>query len=230
MPRTTFQSSIHGYHFRNGDIRWSHGMMNGTQLCGGLAFGSLDHYYFRVPIPSVWDPPEEGTPIHNYIVSRQMDAHRYAIPRLITGDGRFRGDSFEASLREDQNFGVVKRMIDGGRPVPILLSSATNSLSTRSHWVVATGYESLAGSTFGCPIFSKLYLYDSNRPNIESEFHPDWASRTFKIQGSRSEYGLYAPYDAYQAMNPTAAAMSRTPSVTGLAANPFNLPPIDRTR
>ena len=223
MARTAFQSSIHGYHFRNGDIRWSHGMLNGTQLCGGLAFGSLDHFYFRVPIPQSFEPPAEGTPVHNYIVARQMDAHRYAIPRLMMGDGRFRGDAFEASLREDQNFGVVKRKIDAGHPVPILLSSAANSLSTQSHWVVATGYESLPGSTLGCPIFSKLYLYDSNRPNTESEFVPDWTARTFKIVGSRREYGLYAPYDSYQAVNPRVEA-NRTPSVTDLATNPFNLP------
>lgn len=223
MPRTSFEALSHGFHFRNADIRWSFGMVGGTQLCGGLAFGSLDHFYHRLTIPPDFNPPAEGTPLHNYIVARQMDAHNYAIPRLIAGDRRFRGNAFEAGLRVDQNFGVVKRSIDARRPIPVLLSSARNSLSTGSHWVVATGYELLSTSTYGCAIMTKLYLYDSNRPNVESELEPHYSSSTFKIKGSGSQYGYYAPFDEYAALNPSSPAdFNRRPSTTRLATDPFN--------
>ncbi len=225
MQRTTFQSRSHGFHFRNSDIRWSFGLSNGTQLCGGLAFGSLDHYYYRIAIPADFNPPAEGTPLHNYIVTRQMDAHQYAIPRLIGGDQRFNGTGFELSVRQDRNFGIIKNMIDRGRPVPVLLSSARSSLSTGSHWVVATGYESLPGSEYGCPVMQKIFLYDSNRPEVESELTADWTRRTLKIRGGRAEYGYFAPYDAYEALNPSLPAVfGRRPNATGLASNPFRLP------
>lgn len=121
MARTIFRAAIHAFHFSNNDITWSFGAMGGRSLCGGMSFGSLDFFFHRIRIPSTRIEPEEGTPLHNYILRRQMDAHTFAIPRLIAGDRRWRNDSFAASLRADQNFGVVKRWIDNGRPIPILL-------------------------------------------------------------------------------------------------------------
>ena len=72
---------------------------------------------------------------------------------------------------------------------------------------------------------NKLYLYDSNRPDVESEFEPDWTRRIFKIKGARAEYGYYAPFDAYEALDVRSPSVfNRQPSTTGLATNPFNLP------
>lgn len=224
MQTTRFRPATHGFHFSNNDIHWSFGFMQGRNLCGGMSFASLDYFFHRMSIPSTRSVPEEGTPLHNYILRRQMDAHRYAIPRLITGSRRWRNEPFESCLRADQHFGVVKQLIDGGSPVPILLSAAGASLSTNSHWVVATGYEMIPTSVYGCAICTKLYVYDNNQPDVDSELLPDMVGRCFRLSQSRRRYGYYAPFEGYTAVRPTREAMNAIPSTTTLATNPFGLP------
>lgn len=223
MPRTGFRPDTHGFHFSNNDIRWSFGAAGGRNLCGGMTFASLDHYYHRMSIPPDREPPAEGTPLHSYILQRQMQAHRFAMPRLVTGNPGWRGDRWEACMRADQYFGVVKRSIDAGRPVPVLLASADGALSTNSHWVLATGYESSSTSVWGTGSLLRLYLYDNNQPDREATLEPDMVGRNFRIGRYARQYSHYAPFEAYQAVRPTPEAMRGTPRATELVTNPFNV-------
>lgn len=212
MHRTTFSPSVHGFHFSNNDIRYSFNAFYGRQLCGGMTFASLDYYYNRMSIPETTSAPPIGSPLNNYILRRQLDAHHYAIPRLISGG------SFESCLRADGAFGIIKRMINTGRPVPLLLSAEGNSLSTNSHWVTAIGYKSMPTSTYGCEMLARLYIYDNAQPDVETQLVPDFVSRNFRLMGTRGLYGFYAPFEGYRPVRPTAREMS-------VPANPdFSLP------
>lgn len=220
---TSFHPRNNGFHFSNNNIRWSWGLMNGRQLCGGMAFASLDFFYHRMVIPPNFNPPEEGTPLHNYIVRRQMHAHTFAIPRLIAGERRWRTSLYESSLRTDRFFGPVKRLIDERRPVPILLAAVNGTISTNSHWVTVIGYESFNNSMMGSEVFSRLLIYDNNKPEIVCELTPDsWASN-FRITNSRRRYGYYVPFEDYTSIRPTEEEMAVSPNTTQLATNPFNL-------
>ncbi|MEZ5344591.1 MAG: hypothetical protein R2681_03450 [Pyrinomonadaceae bacterium] len=220
---TSFRPFTHGFYFSNHYIRWSWGAAHGRQLCGGMAFASLDFFYYRMTIPSDFNPPEEGTPLHNYILRRQLHAHTFAIPRLISGGSRWRDRPFEACLRGDRNFGIVKSFIDNGRPIPILLASNRDTLSTDSHWVTAIGYESERSANFNCEVATKILLYDNNRPNVTSELVPDHHANCFKILTTTGTYGYYAPYPDYTSIRPTAAEMAVRPNATQLVTNPFNI-------
>jgi hypothetical protein len=218
MPKTSFQPAQHGFHFSNRDIQYSFNLMNGRELCGGMSFASLDFFHHQMPIPSTRVAPAVGTPLNNYILRRQIQAHHFAIPRLISGGASGGNSPFESCLRVDQSFGIVKRMINSGRPVPILLSAEGASLSTNSHWVVAIGFESMPTSTYGCEILSKLYIYDNAQPDIETELIPEWGDNNFRLQGSRRRFAYYAPFGEYSPIRPT-------PQEMAVPANPsFSVP------
>lgn len=203
---TRFRPQEHGFHFSNNDVQYEYNLFHGTQLCGGMSFASLDYFNYQMPIPADTSAPAVGTPLNNYLLRRQMDAHRVAVPQLVAGG------SYEACVRGDQVFGRLKSALDMYSPVPLLLSSANSSLSTNSHWVVAIGYEALPTSIWGCASMTEITVYDNAQPDAAVSLTPDVVQNNFKLKGTRRRYGFYYPYTDYRAIRPTQELMRRNPS------------------
>jgi hypothetical protein len=67
---------MHGFHFSNGDIKWSFAGVSANALCGGMVYAALDFFLTGRKIPDDRLAPIEGRPLHKLIYDRQWDAHR----------------------------------------------------------------------------------------------------------------------------------------------------------
>jgi hypothetical protein len=186
---TVFTSNEHGYQFRNAfEGAW-------PELCGGMAFSSLDYYYAGLTIPRVVTAPEPDEPLYGYLMRRQLDAHAFAIPALVAGRSRWGTNSRRTS--ETHAYDAVKNWINRGSPMPILLGDLENPLSTNSHWVVGTGYEDGNGG------MGRVYLYDNNYPNRRCWISPsDSGSVSHFAHSENRRYGFYVPYLDYRPQDP----------------------------
>lgn len=214
--RTSFMPLTHGYHFSNMQITWSAGFMSGTALCGGMSFSSLDYFYNNLTIPGLAHPPEEGTPLHDYIYNRQMHAHNYAIPILLSGRSHWGANDVNTSHSGSAAFGALRQYLYYDRPIPILLGDAQNPVSTNSHWVVAIGYEEDAGGD--C---AKIYLYDNNYPDVVCEIIPVLSTGHVVHSNTSQRYGFYVPYPAYSPHDPRVPVQSSiAPAAMNALGNP----------
>lgn len=98
------------------------------------------------------------------------------------------------------------RCADRGRPVPIVMMSAANALSTDSHWTVAIGYE-LDESAPSAPVrCAKVHLYDNNFPDQECFLSPNSEQQCFVHSLSGVSYRTYWPNNEFLPRTPQTAA------------------------
>ena len=188
---TTFQPRRHGFHFSNSNIRWEFNGASGTALCGGMAYSSLDFLHAHMTIPADTTPPAPGTILNDYIQTRQMAAHGFAIPRLFAGLFSNPQALFLTGVRMTEGFGMVVEAINRNRPIPILLVAVNAPLSTNSHWVTAIGYEmDEAPPDYGGRKCGRVKIYDSNHPDRECFLTPDPQNNRF----AHSQSGFYRTY------------------------------------
>lgn len=215
MADTLFYPIVHGFQFSNNDIRWNyHGLRSGRNLCGGMAFAALDHYYNNVPIPAATAPPAVGTPLHEYIYQRQIEAHYVAFPWLANGASPFGESSFPNCANGDA-FTALRQCIDRLQPIPILLADRETPLSTNSHWVVATGY----GETNG--ICTHISLYDNNHPRRTCRIELDITAGVIVHRETQHLYGYYVPVHDFRPRDPSRPIQAQ--SMAPLFSNPWGL-------
>jgi hypothetical protein len=200
--RTRFEPSVHGFHFSNLRIEYSYGALQGYNLCGGMAYGSLDYFYHTQQIPQDRTPPAPGTALNTYIVDRQVHAHGFMIRTLPLRAAASSSDQFRQGLSTDGYFGGVMQWIDQDRPVPILMMSRESPLSKSSHWTVAIGYEmDEAPPDYGGRRCGRVILYDNNYPNEICYLEPDFAGQYFS-HNRGDEYRSYWPNGDFQSLDP----------------------------
>jgi len=224
MPSTQFDPGQHGFQFSNDDIEWSWGMRHGTQLCGGMSFTSLDYFYFSQPIPPRRSPPRSGTPLHRYISARQMHAHRFAIPVLLQGNSPEGHNDFDCG-HSGGALSALRREIDRGRAIPVLLGAVGSALSTNSHWVVAIGYD-----VDGDDHLARIAIYDNKHPRGVIDLVPDASANLYRLRRGlrfmgRQVYAFYVPHPQYRPHYPRRPL--REGSVAPGVVNPFGLTPPD---
>jgi hypothetical protein len=217
MPNTRFYPVAHGFLFSNNAIRWSyHGTVRGRNLCGGMSFASLDYYYKGVAIPQQTTPPQPGTPLHNYIYQRQVQAHYLAFPWLAHGTCPWGRSSLESCSR-GSIFSALRRRIDNMQPIPILLADKDRPQSVDSHWVVAIGYEESNG------VCDVIKLYDNNHPRRICRLVPDTTRGSLVHGTTNHEYRYYVPASNFQPRDPRRPMPQQ--SVAPLMTNPFGIRP-----
>ncbi|MFJ9121271.1 hypothetical protein ACIRJO_37800 [Streptomyces sp. NPDC102394] len=170
---TGFVPALHGFAFDNSfqtsplfDIRFG-------GLCGGMSYAALDHFFTHRPIPRQNTRPATGTPLFQYINSRQEDSVRPNLDKwtelTLNPFGWRNKEFFRWGL---QGFGggrlqELREAIDAGRPVPLGLFKQNTGLLGPHHQVVAVGYR-LGRYTGDLGAFQsdlRIYVYDPNHPD-----------------------------------------------------------------
>jgi len=93
MPRTSFTSQQHNFHFANTFVNQVATLPGGLRIetygrCGGMAYAALDYYLAGLPVPPDTTTPPDGNWLADYIYSRLLDcffntsAIRYVISAL----------------------------------------------------------------------------------------------------------------------------------------------------
>jgi hypothetical protein len=206
MPMTNFDPVKHGLHFSNNNITWSFAGISGKAMCGGMAYASLDFYYNGLAVPMVGAPPAENTPLHGYLYHRQINAHGFAAPELVSKSffTNSTGGQFSWGMKLADDFGRVKRWIDAGKPVPVVLMARDNPVSDASHWVVVIGYETAYNGNYGGECCAKLYLYDNNYPDEVCELHPNVGAEIYDHSRDAKKFRTYFPDNNFQTQVPPA--------------------------
>ena len=141
-------------------------------LCGGIAFAALDYYRSGVAPPrgdGPDDQPPVGSPLRRYLWQRLLQSWRLNgvtflewKARLHLLPQRWPFDAGPAALgrRSQEQWRILQRAIDAGRPTPIGLVGELPDLF-HDHQVLAYGYERSGERT------GTIYVYDSNCPGGE---------------------------------------------------------------
>jgi len=180
MPKVKFTPQQNGLHFVNyftSVIQPFPGMPPITLQgrCGGMSFMALDHYFARMPLPAYTSAnfpgtgvPPDGSPLADYIFRRQVQS--LLVPSAIhvftwsvspdTPTFFVRGVTEQTKKIE---FPKLRKAIDQGKPVPLVLIVARNLGELgHNHQVVAYGYDyQAAGDKM------TVYIYDCNCPDQE---------------------------------------------------------------
>lgn len=174
---TNFNPAIHGFKFAN---TFSNELniagLNGPRLsgyCAGMAYAALDYYNSGISIPSQNFRPLKGTPLYEYIFTRQMNANLWNADKwaeLITNPFGWRTDEFFNWGLQGSNGGRIqelKEFIDNGKPVPIGLFKGGNGGFNAHHEVLAIGYDMgrYKGDLGNFKEDFKIYICDANFPN-----------------------------------------------------------------
>lgn len=131
-------------------------------LCGGMCYAALDYFHAGLPVPALYYPPARGTPLHRYLVRRQIDSWRYLWVPLRTLWWTVRSDRSAARAALRGELPRVLRRLDRGEPAVIVLVRVRRGDPTANHQVVVTGYEReyATGRV-------RLMLYDPNHHGLE---------------------------------------------------------------
>lgn len=155
MPATQFQPTQNGFRFSNNELKLpQHG---GTVLCGGMTYAAIDYFTHGMAIPVDGVAPLNGTPLNDYIFSRQVTAHvntanKFAaifapIPVLSPLLSGF-------SVNLDGELAKLVDKLNTGKPCPICLANPGFS----GHHLVAMGCNATTPIT--------ITAYDPNAPRL----------------------------------------------------------------
>ncbi len=136
-------------------------------LCGGMAFAVADYYAANLAIPDLQAPPEQGTPLYNFIVKRLFDSFnlpfgiaRYlelmhpVFPDISIGFGI----PSRSTVMLNDEWPRIQASLDAGHLVPLGLVKVKSDLPDdlgKNHQVLAYGYD-LNDSAL------TIHLYDPN--------------------------------------------------------------------
>src|SRR5712691_10015398 len=121
MPRTSFQPSLHGFHFDNDFInRVLGGLITTAGRCGGMVYAATDFYFCGVPIPPDTTLPSDGTPLSDYLYNRQIDSLFDMVPAFIEKTiNPFESDRdrFSWGVDRTNQLGALIAHVDSNQPV-----------------------------------------------------------------------------------------------------------------
>ena len=210
MPKTDFTPMKHGFHFGNDFVNkiisTSFGKIESKGRCGGMAYAALDYFFSGIPVPSHENKdfpngnyPPDGSLLSDYIYERTINS-LFTLYSFKFFDWTVQKDN-EKSMRKSvayktkvEEFSKLKKSIDMGKPVVIGLIGARKATDiTKNHQVVAYGYES-------DPDGIKVYIYDSNYPNMEVTLESSCHDCNFKSSTGQEWRGFFV--QEYHAKKP----------------------------
>jgi hypothetical protein len=160
-----FTPSMHGFQFRNG----FQGAFLGTGesaygLCGGMSFAAADYYLAGRDIPRDIRAPEQGTPLYDYIYSRQATSFgtlgamgmKFVEWMQLPDHGT---DSAYSRTMDEMPY--IKSALSRGEPVVlglVLVSTRDKGKAWDNHQVLAL--EASEPPSGG----AEIRIYDSNFP------------------------------------------------------------------
>lgn len=177
---SNFVPSRDGFQFRNG----FQGSIIGTGesaygLCGGMSFAAADYFLANRPVPADAAAPQSGTPLFNYIYSRQATSFGTIGSMGLkfvewmqlpdTGPG-------SAHARTLEELPHITAALSRGEPIVlglVLTSTAAKGKAWDNHQVLAFAQAPVGGTDLAAPgagserpatATTILRIYDSNFP------------------------------------------------------------------
>jgi len=169
-----FVPSLHGFQFRNG----FEGSFLGTGesaygLCGGMSFAAADYYLAGMEPPRDSKPPAQGTPLFNYIYSRQATSFgtlgamglKFVEWMQLPDDGP--DGTHSRTLAE---LPLIESVLSRGEPIVlglVLVSTRDKGKAWDNHQVLALEAASPRpphDADLPAPTLTILRIYDSNFP------------------------------------------------------------------
>ena len=213
MSRTMLTPSENGFHFSNNDVEWQFLLpfIRGKNVCGGMCYGVLDYWYNTQSPPSTKIAPPLGTRLNEYLTDRQMEAHKFAIPRVVRGIFfQSHEDLFNRSFTAE--LPRIQASIRIGAPIPILL---IRDHMLDCHFVLAIGFNPFPVGTRW-----SVQVYDPNQPDKITDFIIDPPTGTITLSGdgnvtrgffADTSYAFEVPPFIPDAARPTPAPFARSP-------------------
>jgi hypothetical protein len=151
--QTRFKPDQHGFKFQNifklePDLlgidlgEWRMG------FCGGMCAGALNRFESNTAIPDDAQPPADGTPLFEELLSRQIKSTLPdSLPRLYDWQSAPDVSTLlpkpSIGQRTKREWPKLKKELDQGRPAILILIRANGTFDnpTKNHQVLAIGYE-----------------------------------------------------------------------------------------
>jgi hypothetical protein len=206
VPRTGFDPRAHGFHFANDFVDKvvtvpGYGEVATAGRSGGMAFAALDYWFAGLPVPSHRPEdfpdravPSDGSRLADFIHKRLFDSYatwsaRQFLTWALAEDHPTWSSPGVARLTAEE-LPRVRRSIDAGRPVVLGLVAARSLDEVgRNRQVVAYGYDEDGAGPGGSP--TRLFVYDSHRPDTEVVLAPDPDGRWAATTGGEPWRGLF---------------------------------------
>lgn len=213
MPKLNFIPARDGFHFANNFTNHLPLGITTGGLCGGMALSAFNYFAYKMPVPTHatgnqdfgntdGDVPPEGQSLRQYILDRQIDTFLYAAPFLVFPWDNNPAWHFSTSLSA---FNVIKQMIDRGNFNLLGLRGIGQIVGTGGgHQVLVYGYDENP---------KRLYIYDSNFPDVEITLQLDEINRCL-LHASRAN--IYASYFSMMELNPNNLGISFKPTYLDL--------------
>lgn len=220
--RTEFDPALHGFAFANtfetkpfsapglNDIRFG-------GLCGGMAYTALDHFMAGRAAPRQTDRPATGTPLFNYIYTRQENSF---IPNadkwieLVFNPLGARNSEFYHWGIQTTGGGRLQELrecIDAGQPVPLGLFVPGGGGLKPHHQVLAVAYE--LGRYRGNPAHFagdvRIHVYDPNYPGRIKVLSPSPEAQQYRYTDTAETYMTYFVDRRYRQKTPPAFPAAR---------------------
>ncbi|MEJ8849555.1 hypothetical protein [Variovorax rhizosphaerae] len=182
-----FSPEIHGFRFTNTfevepiqNVRFS-------GLCGGMAYAALDYYNARVQIPPQDYRPAVGTPLFNFIFSRQGRSIVDNLDKwgeLFFNPFGWRSDEFFRWGLQGYAGGRLQELrtaLSLGHPTPLGLFKAGNGGAGPHHQVLAIGVSQgrYLGDLGNNAEDLRIFIYDPNFPNKVMTLAPSLADKCY---------------------------------------------------
>ena len=186
MLRTAFQAVDNGFHFSNNDVEWQFLLpfIRGKNVCGGMCYAALDYWYSHESPPLTKKVPPLGTTLNEYLLDRQISAHFFAIPLVLSATNfQMRQDVFQNSV--DNEIPKILASLRTGRPIPLLL---IRDKMLECHFVLVVACDPWPGGKF-----TEMVVYDPNQPDKETRFWVNAATSRMELAGDgHVTFGFYA--------------------------------------
>jgi|GEM_PF-793196 uncharacterized protein YgiM (DUF1202 family) len=194
--RTQFNPTTHGFLFKNqfsldfpikfdlplGGSIDANVVLDG--LSGGMCFTALDYYHTVINRPGQTDPTQVDAKLRVYLCERHLDAIN--IHNILNMLGWMLQEKAAVAARISRyEVPKLRRALDKGRPVPLILVRANRTDNTTpNHCVVASGYD-WDEDTQECLI----QIYDPNHPGLQTSIR-------VTLRGSESGFSLTHSIDS----------------------------------
>ena len=186
MLRTAFEAVDNGFHFSNNDVEWQFLLpfIRGKNVCGGMCYAALDYWYKDESPPSTTKVPPLGTTLNDYLLKRQISAHGFAIPLVISATNfQMRADVFRNSVNEE--IPKIVQSLRTGRPIPLLL---IRDKMLECHFVLVFACNAWPGG-----LFTDMLVYDPNQPDKATRLWVNAATSQMQLEGDgHITFGFYA--------------------------------------
>jgi hypothetical protein len=178
-----------------------------------MTYAALDYWRRGLPVPNQTTVPATGSPLFNYLYSRQVQSILSNVDKwaeLVVNPFGWRTDEFFNWGMQDFGGGrlqEIRQFIDAGQPVPLGLFKAGNAGIGPHHQVLAIGYDlgQYAGDLGAHQEDLKIFVADPNFPRQVQVLVPSPATHSYHYVDHADQVWLTYFVDAnYQAQNPPA--------------------------